>query len=214
MPGGAAWGMTSRCVAAVVAATALSTLAGCSSGDDAGDDPGAVATTVGTTTTTSAPPSTTAPAGEPAYPLELRGFGPVRVGMTVDEAGAALGRPLVPVISPPDEECAMYGPESGFDGVAFLVARGVVARTDVTAGPTATPEGVAVGQTEDEAQRRYGGRLAVGDHDYLVGGHYLTLIPTAPADEGFRLVVETDGRTVTALRAGRLPEVEYAEGCL
>ncbi|MGH9152977.1 MAG: hypothetical protein ACRD03_11390, partial [Acidimicrobiales bacterium] len=175
--------------------------------------PTATITEATTAPTTGSTTSTTAPS-EADYRLELRGFGPVRVGMTVDEASAALGRRLTPVISPPDEDCAMYAPASGFDGIAFLVARGVVARTDVTAGPTRTPEGLALGQTEAEAQRRYGDRLATGDHDYLVGGRYLTLIPEAPGDEGYRLVAETDGRTVTALRAGRLPEVEYSDGCL
>ena len=196
---------------AVGVAVAAAVLAACSSGGDGDRD--ASPTTATTTTTTAEPAPSSAPP-EGAYRLELRGFGPVRVGMTVPEAGAALGTKLVPVIDPPDEECATYGPESGFDGVGFLVARGVVARTDVTAGSTQTTEGVALGQSEDEAQRRYGGRLAVGDHDYLVGGRYLTLIPTAPGDEGFRLVIETDGRKVTAMRAGRLPEVEYSEGCL
>ena len=205
--------MTRRRPGAIAVGVALAALlAACSSGGEG--DRAASPTTAATTTTTLAPgPASSAPPAA-GYRLELRGFGPVRVGMTVQEAGAALGTRLVPVIDPPDEECAAYGPESGFDGVAFLVARGVVARTDVSAGSTQTPEGVALGQSEDEAQRRYGGRLAVGDHDYLVGGRYLTLIPTAPADEGFRLVIETDGRKVTALRAGRLPEVEYSEGCL
>lgn len=204
--------MVRRLLAAVTAG--MVTLAACSSGDGDGGAGSPEATSGETTSSTAAPSSSPTVAGEPSYLLDLRSFGPVRVGMTVDQAAAALGRTLLPVISPPDEECATYGPESGFDGVAFLVARGVVARIDVTAGPTRTPEGLALGQTEDEAQRRYGGRLAVGDHDYLVGGHYLTLIPTAPADEDFRLIAETDGRKVTALRAGRLPEVEYSEGCL
>lgn len=205
--------MTRRRPGATAVGVALAAvLAACSSGG--GGDRAASPPTAATTTTTVSPaPSSSAPPAA-AHRLELRGFGPVRVGMTVQEAGAALGTRLVPVIDPPDEECATYGPESGFDGVAFLVARGVVVRTDVTAGSTQTPEGVALGQSEDEAQRRYGGRLAVGDHDYLVGGRYLTLIPTTPADEDFRLVIETDGRKVTALRAGRLPEVEYSEGCL
>jgi hypothetical protein len=201
-----------RPVAAAVGVVVAAVLAGCSSGGE-GDGDASPATEVTTTTAVAPAPSSSAPP-DAAYRLELRGFGPVRVGMTVAEAGAALGTRLVPVIDPPDDECATYGPESGFDGVAFLVARGIVARTDVTAGSTQTTEGVALGQSEDEAQRRYGGRLAVGDHDYLVGGRYLTLIPMAPADEDFRLVIETDGRKVTALRAGRLPEVEYSEGCL
>ncbi|HVM03876.1 MAG TPA: hypothetical protein VM242_01780 [Acidimicrobiales bacterium] len=206
--------MTRRRPGATAAGVAVAAvLAACSSGGE-GDPAASPPTAATTTTTTVAPPPSSSSPATAGYRLELRGFGPVRVGMTVQEAGAALGTRLAPVIEPPDEECATYGPESGFDGVGFLVARGVVARTDVTAGSTQTPEGVAIGQSEDEAQRRYGGRLAVGDHDYLVGGRYLTLIPTAPADEGFRLVIETDGRKVTALRAGRLPEVEYSEGCL
>ena len=202
--------MTSSCrrVALVVAVA----LTACSSGDDDRTDAAPPSSTAAPSTTSStAPPST--PPSDAELRLDLRGLGPVRVGMTVAEAGAALGRPLVPVVPPPAEECAMYGPESGFDGLAFLVARGVVARADVVAGPTATTEGVAIGQTEAEAQRRYGGRLEVTPHDFQIGGHYLTLVPTAAADAGFRLVIETDGTKVTALRAGRLPEVELTEAC-
>lgn len=35
----------------------------------------------------------------------------------------------------------------------------------------------------------------------------------ASADRNFRIVFETDGRHVTSIRAGRLPEVGYTEGC-
>jgi hypothetical protein len=187
-------------------------LAACSSGDGDRTDAARSSTAAPSTTSSTAPaPTPTTPPSE--LRLDLRGLGAVRVGMTVAEAGTALGRPLVPVVPPPAEECAMYGPESGFDGIAFLVARGEVARADVVAGTTATTEGVAIGQTEAEAQRRYGGRLEVTPHDFQIGGHYLTLVPAADADAGFRLVIETDGTKVTALRAGRLPEVELTEAC-
>ena len=33
------------------------------------------------------------------------------------------------------------------------------------------------------------------------------------ADSGFEVVFETDSQRVTRYRAGRLPEVEYVEGC-
>lgn len=187
--------------------------AACSGGIDGDIDTArATSTTAATTTSTPATVASPAPADAPLQ-LELRGLGPVLVGMTLAEAEAALGRPLVPLVPPPDEDCAMYAPESGFDGLAFLVARGVVARADVTAGPTATPDGLAIGQTETEAQRRYGGRLEVTPHDYVLGGHYLTLVPEAPADDRFRLIAETDGTKVTSMRAGRLPEVEFTGGC-
>ena len=132
--------------------------------------------------------------------------------MTVAEAAGALGRPLEPVTAPTDA-CTLYGPASGFDGLAFLVADGVVARVDVTEGPTATAAGMAIGQSEADAQRRYGGRLQESPHDFVLGGHYLTLVPTDAVDAGFRLVAETDGVKVTSMRAGRLPEVELTEGC-
>lgn len=195
-----------RLKAALVAAALVCNACG---GDGSPDR--APSTTVATTTASTASSSTTAISPD-RLELDLHGLGPVRIGMTVGAAAEALGRPLDPVTAPTDD-CTLYAPASGFDGLAFLVAGGTVARADVTAGATATTEGMAIGQTEAEAQRHYGGRLAVTDHDFLLGGHYLTLVPTASADTGFRLMAETDGTTVTAMRAGRLPEVEFTEGC-
>lgn len=194
----------------VVAALAAVALANGACGGGAPDRP--ATTTEPAAASSTAPASSTTAVTAKGLQLDLHGLGPVRVGMTVEAAAKALGRPLEPVTAP-TEECTLYAPASGFDGLAFLVAGGTVARTDVTAGATATAEGVAIGQTEAEAQRRYGGRLVVTPHDFLLGGHYLTLVPTAPADAGFLLVAETDGAKVTGMRAGRLPEVEFTEGC-
>lgn len=44
-------------------------------------------------------------------------------------------------------------------------------------------------------------------------GKYLIATPAASADAGFRIVFETDGASVLKYRAGRLPEVEWVEGC-
>lgn len=185
---------------------AAAVVAGCGGGDPS----------LPSSTTTTTPGATPAPGGQapPAPPLqlELRGLGPVRVGMTLAQAGAALGQPLEDVDRATDE-CGHYAPRTGLEGVAFLVADGVVARVDVTAGAVTTAAGVAVGQTEAEAQRRYGNRLRATPHDLLIGASYLTLVPPDRADAGFRLVLETDGTRVTSMRAGRLPEVEFTEGC-
>lgn len=191
-------------VPAVVALTAVAC-----AGDDSADR-STTSTRPGTFASTTSTPSTTALTAE-GLRLELQGFGPVRVGMGLGDAARALGRPLEPVTAP-TEECTFYSPATGFDGISFLVADGTVARADVTAGTTTTTEGMAIGQTEAEAQRRYGGRLVVTPHDFLLGGSYLTLVG-AGVDAGFRLVAETDGVKVTAMRAGRLPEVELTEGC-
>ncbi|HET7488587.1 MAG TPA: hypothetical protein VFJ85_11710 [Acidimicrobiales bacterium] len=191
-----------RCLAAAAVVVA----GGCSSGKQAAA-PGST-TTAAVATTTTAPPATAADAG---LRLDIHGLGPVRVGMTLAQAQTALGRPLQ-AVAPPSGDCALYAPPDGLEGVSFLVSGGTVASVVVTGGPTATTEGLAIGQTEAEAQRRYGGKLKVTPNDFLIGGHELTLVP-AGADAGFRLVAETDGRRVTALRAGRQPEVGYSDGC-
>lgn len=146
--------------------------------------------------------------------LSVRGIDRVEVGMTVEQASAAAGFPLKPLGGPfADQQCQYFRPQGAPDGIAFMVVEGTVARIDVIARPVATTTGVVVGQSEADAQRRYDDRLQVSDHKYVTGGHYLTLVPTDPDDAGYRLVVETDGTAVTGLRAGRLPEVEYVEGC-
>ncbi|MGH9179262.1 MAG: hypothetical protein ACRD0N_12010 [Acidimicrobiales bacterium] len=194
-------------------ALALVLLAGVAASCRGGDGSDATSDQRDTVASSTAATTTAAPAPAPApLTLGLRGVGPVQVGMTVAEAGAALGATLRD-LGAPTEACTLYGPERGFDGLSFLVASGVVARADVTAGTTTTAEGVAIGHTEAEAQRRYGNRLRVTPHDFSIGGHYLTLVPTERADAGYRLVLETDGVRVTSMRAGRLPEVEYTEGC-
>lgn len=193
----------------LLAACAVVVMAGaCRGGDDGGTPSTSVPSSRAPSSTATTGPATAA--DQPR--LDLHGLGPVRVGMSVPEASAALDVDLQPV-TPGTDDCTVYAPLTGLDGVSFLVAGGTVARVDVTAGATPTTEGLALGQTEAEAQDRYQDRLKVSDHDFLLGGHYLTLVPTDGADAGFRLVAETDGRKVTAMRAGRLPEVERTEGC-
>lgn len=175
------------------------------------------------TTTTAGPfsagptstPATTAP-GAPAASdlrLDLHGVGPVRIGMTVAQASAALGRALQNVNGATGDACTIYAPEGGPDGLALLVTSGTVARADIVGGPITTADGVAVGMTEAEALRRLGASAQVTPNPNRPGGHLLTVVPAAPADAGFRLVAETDGAVVTALRAGKLPEVGFAAGC-
>ncbi|MGH9166180.1 MAG: hypothetical protein ACRDZW_11835, partial [Acidimicrobiales bacterium] len=135
--------------------------------------------------------------------LRPRGLGRVAVGMDLAQATEAAGYPLK-ALGGPDagSPCQYYRPQGAPDGIAFMVVDGQVARTDIIASPVATEAGASIGQTEAEAQRQYGGRLAVTNHHYTEGGHYLTLVPEGAADAGFRLVLETDGTTVTSMRAG------------
>jgi hypothetical protein len=82
------------------------------------------------------------------------------------------------------------------------------ARIDLTAPGVPTESGIDVGATEARVREAYGSRLSTSPHKY-VDGHYLT-ITTDPAH---RIIFETDGERVTRYRVGRLPEVEWVEGC-
>ena len=167
-----------------------------------------------------------APEGAPAAPsapadtgwvMRPDGLGPLRVGMTLDEARAALGGDL-----------AMPGTAGGVDegpdrcdyprsarlpaGAMVMVQGQRVVRVEVDSGTLATAEGARIGDPEARIQQLYPGRVTVQPHKYT-DGHYLVVRPADASDTTHLLVFETDGRVVQRFRAGQKPQVEYVEGC-
>jgi hypothetical protein len=148
----------------------------------------------------------------PGPVLTEQGLAPIRVGITLDQAIAALDGYLT-IDGPLDgegSEVCRYGRGDRFPGHIMFEGNRVV-RVDADS-TVATAAGVRIGTTEAEALRRYPG-ARVERHHYVEGGHYLVVIPGAPADTLHRLVLETDGERVTARRGGAAPQVEYVEGC-
>lgn len=88
-----------------------------------------------------------------------------------------------------------------------------VARVDVSRRGIATPSGIRVGDSETSVRRKLAGRLTVSPHEYVRGGSYLEFTPRDAKDSNRRVIFETNGRRITYIRAGRLPEVRYVEGC-
>jgi len=78
-----------------------------------------------------------------------------------------------------------------------------------------TLSGAKIGDTEARIKALYPGQIKVSPHKYTgdSGGHYLTFVPKDKSDRFYRLIFETDGKQVTNFRSGKLPEVEYVEGC-
>lgn len=165
---------------------------------------------IGGTPPTTTPP--TPPALSASSTLALHGLGPVRIGMTLDEASAAAGTPIE-ATGARNDSCFYARPTIGPEGVSFMLVSGRIARVDVTAGQITTLSGAAIGDTEAEVQALYSGQLQVSPHKYLAAGRYLTLVPSSAADSDFRLIFETDGSAVTRFRAGTQPEVSFVEGC-
>jgi hypothetical protein len=101
---------------------------------------------------------------------------------------------------------------AGIPQVNVMVVRGKIARIDVDTGTVTTDDGARIGDTEDRIKEIYGDELKITPNKYITGGHYLTILGDSTS-AGKAMVFETDGRQVTSFRAGRLPEVEWVEGC-
>jgi hypothetical protein len=139
------------------------------------------------------------------------GLGQLQVGMTLTEAvnmGLLNERPDL------KQACDFVFPAVGAgipDGVGVMIVKGKVARIDVDTGAVTTEEGAKIGDSEDRIKTIYGDDLQIRPHEYT-NGHYM-IVKGDSASAGKEIVFETDGKNVTMFRAGRLPEVEWVEGC-
>jgi hypothetical protein len=139
------------------------------------------------------------------------GFGPVLTGLPLTELSRSLGEPVTPAYAA-GSACAYVRPAALPSGVLVMIEHDTVARVDVRANGVLTAEGLGVGDTEQRVLDTYAGRVKSSPHKYTgPTGHYLTV--SAPPDTAHAIVFETDGRVVTAYRAGRRPAVELVEGC-
>lgn len=129
--------------------------------------------------------------------------------MSVAEARATLGGQLP---EPKSRECDHVRPPVGPGGVLIMTVGGQVARVEVSDTTVSTSAGARVGDSEARINALYPGRVQTTPHKYI-DGHYLIVRGGPGADSIYRLVFETDGQRVTRYRGGRMPEVEWVEGC-
>jgi hypothetical protein len=136
------------------------------------------------------------------------GFGPIVVGTRAADVTALLNR--VPDARDADPEGCDQVALARVPSLTVMVVGGVIVRVETKDASLRTWSGVRVGDSEAKALKRYAGRVEVTGHRYVDGGHYLTV---RSAGRRHALVLETDGKTVTSVRAGLVPAAEYVEGC-
>ncbi|MEK0194978.1 hypothetical protein [Microcoleus anatoxicus] len=153
--------------------------------------------------------------------LALNGIGPIRVGMTVDEASESAGIKLIISGSGGRDEyqCSYVQPKGEPKGIAFMVTKGRIARVDIFSNKQITTiKGAKIGDNEERIFSLYPGQIKATRHPYQGlpprNGKYLTFVPKDAADKNYRIIFETANNRVMRFRSGKIPEVDYIEGCL
>jgi hypothetical protein len=163
------------------------------------------------------------PAAEPV--LTAEGYGPLRIGMTLDEVEAALGPDSDPAADggPEPESCDQFRPARAPEGLLVMIEDGRLTRISLHDGSTvATDRGLRVGATRAEVKAAHGPELRSEPHEYeSPEGEYLTIWTRedrgpdgfpGPEARGIRYEVASDGK-VAIIHAGG-PSIQLVEGCL
>jgi hypothetical protein len=145
-------------------------------------------------------------------PIAINGIGPIRVGMTVAEAERAGGVRLVRAYG--DAACAVVVPQGEPEDLRFIVTNGRIATVETFNPLIQTVSGANVGDMVDEVLAMYPGRLEVRPSETVPDGQDLVFVPRDQGDRTFRVYFVTQNGKVIQIRAGRLPEVSWPEGCL
>ncbi len=152
--------------------------------------------------------------------LALNGIGPIRVGMTVDEASLAAGIQLIKqhTVELNEYQCSYLKPKGEPEGISFMVTKGRIARVNINNKRITTIRGAKIGDTIDRIISLYPGQIQIIKAPLTSrpegNSKHLTFVPKDAADKNYRIIFETTFDRVREFRSGKLPEVEFLEGCL
>ena len=140
-----------------------------------------------------------------AVPMSLSAdaIGPVRFGMTLAQAEAALGEKTG---AKPTADC-MYVRFKALPDVHLMVENGLVMRADIK-GTVQNITGMHVGGNAAALRAKYP-QATIAPHKYVQGGHDLRIAGSGKS----AMIIEDDGKNITGIRGGLEPAVSYVEGC-
>jgi hypothetical protein len=147
--------------------------------------------------------------------LSINGLGPVKINMTVAEASGVAGTPIVPFQPNPNRVCDYYKPANGPEGVTFMVSSGRITTVEIETNKIVTVHGAKIDDSESLIKSLYPGQIQTTRLANSEKGKSWSVQPSSFAEKNLRLLfVSTNGLAVTRMIAGKVPEVNYIEGCL
>jgi hypothetical protein len=172
----------------------------------------------------SAPPPEVPATEEPGpltdeTPLTAEGWGPLRVGMTLEEVTAAAGEDANPeaVGGAEPSMCDEFRPTGTPPGTLVMMEQERLSRISISEGsPLRTDAGFGVGDAASAIKAEYGDRAQTMPHKYVEApAEYITVWSTgsgAPDSRGIVYEIGGDGRVMHVHVGG--PSIQYVEGCL
>ena len=152
---------------------------------------------------TTLPPIPTGPTLDDRSTVSTVGLDEVTFGLTVSQAEAAAGTPMIPC--EPVAECYRVIPAVAPPGITFTVTEGTVERVDISDEPITTRSGVGVGTSADEVVELFGDSLEREVNDD--GSVDLVFVPSSESDAEFRVIFTVRDEVVETYRSGRLPGI-------
>ena len=146
--------------------------------------------------------------------VTLRALGPVRIGMSVEEASAAAGLELRRDLGRASTDSCHYvnaGP--AMRGVSFMVVNDLIRRIDIDPpSPAATRSGVRIGTAEGDLREVYPDNIQRAD-SAVAGSRGWAFVPNDDSDADFRIYFEVEDGAVSRYRLGSRPSVDSLSGC-
>ncbi|MBN4056130.1 hypothetical protein JYT20_00240 [Rhodothermus sp. AH-315-K08] len=138
--------------------------------------------------------------------------GPIRFGMSVEEAVLAAGEELQLDEDVAGTQC-VYGTVASMPpGMAVMVDEGVVARVDIGwESAVRSAANIGVGSTLAEGKTAYGDDGEVRENRYEM--MQLEVLRPDEAGGGYGAIFEASEDTIYTWRAGLLSQVRWSEGC-
>lgn len=142
--------------------------------------------------------------------LGFGSLGPIRTGMTVEEALRLADWPGMETKKQP-QDCWYLNYDGAGADFHLMIIKSTVVRIELR-GETRlhTFSGARIGTTEEQLKALYGAGLDIQPHKYDEHGRTITL-KSASGDAGLRF--ETSNGKVTAIQSGPWEHLNYVEGC-
>ncbi|MCB1176297.1 MAG: DUF1131 family protein [Leptospiraceae bacterium] len=158
------------------------------------------------------------------YKIFLKGLGKIKIGMTKSEIEKATGLNLGSDNSHGEGQedgyaCEMYELKKDKKelGISLMLTSEKkqtpkLGRIYISSKKIHTKSGIKIGDTIKKLLKTYPDNLKKESNHYT-GTPIYVFTPKDKKDQNFRISFETDGKVITEISVGKIPEIEYVEGC-